>query len=287
MRGFNHTVFYDYSLYKMHYIDTSPNSKLPVVICLPGFTRNSKDFFPLAQSLKKHFRFVMPDLLGRGKSDYLANYKGYNFENYLQNLTSLIEKINCEEVHIIGTSLGGLLGICLASLKNTKVKSLFLNDISPKVSRISTLYLLRRFRNLRYHYSKYDEILKPATKMGENFVLRREREKLKIIANNVIKKTKDGYTFTWDKNINQLTFWQKIFGVNIDLTHQWQNLKCPAFLLWGERSVFVDKEKVADMHKNCGKYKMHDQMIKGVGHAPSLMGDEQTKIVQTWLQNNI
>jgi len=285
MKSFYHTVYCESALYKLHYIDTAPSKNLPTVLCLHGFTRNCKDFISIANEFKNEYRFIILDLLGRGESDYLENKSGYKMNNYLQHIVSLIERLNVEKVHIIGTSLGGLIGIILASLKGTKVASLLLNDVTPKIERKSTKAFMQKLKCLKHCYKTHDEILYFARKMGENFVPKEDKENLEIIANNVIKKNDNGYIFAWDSNISNLGFWNLFFGLKVDLTGLWKKIKCPIFLLWGEHSIFVNSKAVLDAQNLATTNRFEEREIKGIGHAPALIGDEQTKIVREWLKS--
>ncbi|MFC6671424.1 alpha/beta fold hydrolase [Marinobacterium aestuariivivens] len=106
-----------------------------VLVCVHGLARNSRDFDELARSLSREFRVVCPDVAGRGGSDWLPAPDAYQLGQYLNDMTVLLARLDVEQVDWIGTSMGGLIGLCLAALPNSPIRTLILNDIGPFVSR--------------------------------------------------------------------------------------------------------------------------------------------------------
>ena len=105
----------------------------PAVLCLPGLTRNSRDFEALAPHLARHYRVVCPDLRGRGYSARDPNWKNYQPATYVADLSALLKVLGLRRVAIIGTSLGGLLAMILASVAPQAVAGIVLNDVGPEV----------------------------------------------------------------------------------------------------------------------------------------------------------
>ncbi len=105
----------------------------PAVLCLPGLTRNSRDFEDLADHLATSYRVYCPDLRGRGESARDPHWQNYQPASYLADLTGLLRVLAVPRVAIIGTSLGGLLAMILASAVPTAVAGIVLNDIGPEI----------------------------------------------------------------------------------------------------------------------------------------------------------
>ena len=103
------------------------------VLCLPGLTRNSRDFEALAPHLAARYRVVCPDLRGRGLSARDPQWRNYHPGTYIADLQRLLQALELERVAIIGTSLGGLLGMMLGAASPQCVAGLVLNDIGPEV----------------------------------------------------------------------------------------------------------------------------------------------------------
>ncbi|HVS78504.1 MAG TPA: alpha/beta hydrolase [Steroidobacteraceae bacterium] len=103
------------------------------VMCLPGLTRNSRDFEALAPHLAARYRVVCPDLRGRGHSARDPQWRNYHPGTYLADLQRLMEVLKLERVAVVGTSLGGLLGMMLGATAPERVAGLVLNDVGPEV----------------------------------------------------------------------------------------------------------------------------------------------------------
>jgi pimeloyl-ACP methyl ester carboxylesterase len=105
----------------------------PAVLCLPGLTRNCRDFQSLAQRLSVRWQVLTPDLRGRGQSDWDPNPRRYVLPNYVADTWRVLDRLEVERVVIIGTSLGGLVGMAMAVSAPRRVVGLVLNDVGPEV----------------------------------------------------------------------------------------------------------------------------------------------------------
>ena len=103
------------------------------MLCLHGLTRNSKDFEDLAQYLSPQYRVICPDLRGRGLSDYDLKWQNYKPAIYLGDIAGLLTSLNVRRVSVIGTSLGGILGMLLPAFLPGAIAGLVLNDIGPEL----------------------------------------------------------------------------------------------------------------------------------------------------------
>ncbi len=112
--------------------DRAPAGAL-TVLCLPGLTRNSRDFERLAPHLAPRYRVVCPDLRGRGFSARDPQWQNYNPVQYLADLQGLSEVLGIGRCAIIGTSLGGLLAMLMAASTPERVAGIVLNDVGPEI----------------------------------------------------------------------------------------------------------------------------------------------------------
>ncbi|HYY28890.1 MAG TPA: alpha/beta fold hydrolase, partial [Chthoniobacterales bacterium] len=118
--------------HRITYHEWGQTSAQPAVICVHGLTRNGRDFDYLARALEGDGRKVFcPDIVGRGKSDWLANPGDYNYAQYLTDMTALIARTGVDSVDWVGTSMGGLIGMLLAAEAKTPIRRLVINDIGP------------------------------------------------------------------------------------------------------------------------------------------------------------
>src|SRR5215469_3353892 len=112
----------------------APVANAPVVLCLHGLMRNSRDFEELALHLASRCRVIAPDVRGRGFSARDADVNNYQIPVYLTDTMALLPALGAARVSIIGTSMGGLMGMLLAVMQPGLVERLVLNDIGPEVS---------------------------------------------------------------------------------------------------------------------------------------------------------
>ena len=105
----------------------------PAVLCLPGLTRNSRDFEVLAPHLARRYRVLCPDLRGRGRSERDSSGQSYHPAAYLADILELLKTLSVPRLAIIGTSLGGLLAMMLAASKQDMVAGIVLNDVGPEI----------------------------------------------------------------------------------------------------------------------------------------------------------
>lgn len=105
----------------------------PTVLCLPGLTRNSRDFEVLAPHLAQRYRVLCPDLRGRGYSERDPSCQNYQPPTYLADIVELLRTLSVPLVAIIGTSLGGLLAMMLTASRRDVVAGIVLNDIGPEI----------------------------------------------------------------------------------------------------------------------------------------------------------
>lgn len=103
------------------------------VLCLPGLTRNNRDFALLAAHLQPRYEVLAADLRGRGRSDWDPDPAHYQIPTYVGDVWALLQSRALDRVVVIGTSLGALIGQVMAALQPAKIAALVLNDAGPEV----------------------------------------------------------------------------------------------------------------------------------------------------------
>lgn len=119
---------------RLHFRYYDGDAAKPPVICLPGLTRNARDFEDLADRLAGTWRVLCPEMRGRGDSDYAKDPMTYTPLHYLQDVEALLAQEGIERFVAIGTSLGGLLTMLLAASNPQRIAAAVLNDIGPEVA---------------------------------------------------------------------------------------------------------------------------------------------------------
>jgi pimeloyl-ACP methyl ester carboxylesterase len=118
---------------KLHYRDYPGRNDRPVIVCLPGLTRNARDFEGVAARLAGEWRVVCPEMRGRGDSAYARESSTYTPLQYVGDLGQLLAEPGFERLVLIGTSLGGILAMLLAATLGERVAGVLLNDIGPVI----------------------------------------------------------------------------------------------------------------------------------------------------------
>ncbi|HSN52701.1 MAG TPA: alpha/beta hydrolase, partial [Woeseiaceae bacterium] len=117
---------------RLYFRDYPNASSRPPVLCLPGLTRNSRDFEPLALRISETRRVISPDLRGRGKSQYDPEWRHYHPGQYAADLWQLLDSLQVEEAVVVGTSLGGWMAMLLNHQRPGRIAAAVMNDIGPE-----------------------------------------------------------------------------------------------------------------------------------------------------------
>jgi pimeloyl-ACP methyl ester carboxylesterase len=116
---------------RLHYRDYAGSGDRPPLLCLHGLTRNARDFEPLAERFAGQWRLVVPEMRGRGHSEYARDAASYNLNIYVADVVALLRQLGCGPVAIVGTSMGGLMAMTMAATTAWPLAAVVLNDIGP------------------------------------------------------------------------------------------------------------------------------------------------------------
>ena len=116
---------------RLHYRDYAGDPSRPPILCIPGLTRNARDFEGVAERLAGEWRVICADLRGRGESAYAKDPMTYVPLTYLQDMEALIRHLELKRFTLFGTSLGGLITMLLAMSDNGRLAGALINDIGP------------------------------------------------------------------------------------------------------------------------------------------------------------
>ncbi len=124
-RGLSQSGFH-----RLHYTEWG-EPDAPVVLCVHGLTQTARSFDRMAETLAADRRVICLDVVGRGRSGWLADPSGYDFPQYLADVNALVARLGVDSVDFVGTSMGGIIGMLLAAMPNTPLRKLVVNDVGP------------------------------------------------------------------------------------------------------------------------------------------------------------
>lgn len=119
---------------RLHYRDYPGREDRPVVVCIPGLTRNARDFEGVAARLAGEWRVIVVEFRGRGESAYAKDPMTYVPLAYLQDIEALFGELGIEKCVAIGTSLGGIVTMLLAATDRERLAGAVLNDVGPEIN---------------------------------------------------------------------------------------------------------------------------------------------------------
>ncbi len=131
-------------------------SSLTPILCLPGLTRNSRDFEPLFGLFEDKRRVIAMDLRGRGRSDRATDPATYTPATELQDVLAVLDHLQFARVALIGTSRGGIIGMAMATVAKQRLAGLLLNDIGGQIEAVSLQRIAER-TGLPVRYANWDE----------------------------------------------------------------------------------------------------------------------------------
>ncbi|MEO5374792.1 MAG: alpha/beta hydrolase [Alphaproteobacteria bacterium] len=245
-----------------------------VAICAHGLARTGRDFDTIAAALSDQWRVLCPDVVGRGRSDWIKDPSLYGFPQYLTDMVALIARSGAEQVDWIGTSMGGVIGMLLAAQPNTPIRRLVLNDVGPFIGREALErikgYLRRNphFPNLAAAEAYLREVLAPFGRLSD--------DQWRHIAVTSTRVMEDGrFALHYDPSIVHN------LKLDMDLWVIWDMIRCPVLVLRGVNSDLLAPETVATMKTRGPTCEVVE--IPDCGHAPSLMQADQIALVRAFL----
>jgi pimeloyl-ACP methyl ester carboxylesterase len=255
-----------------------------VVVCAHGLSRQGRDFDTLARSLCDAWRVVSVDVVGRGRSDWLADPMGYSIPSYVADMVTLLARLDAESVDWVGTSMGGLIGLGLAALPQSPLRRLVLNDVGPTVE-FASLQRIGTYLGLPAHWSTVEEAADALWAISQSFGPH-TREQWIELTRPQLKPDGDGFKPHYDPGI-AVPF--KAITPEIAKAGEamlWQaydSLRLPVLLLRGAESDLLSHDTAQLMTQRGPKARLLE--FAGVGHAPTLQAPDQVAAVSDFLRS--
>lgn len=253
-----------------------------VLICAHGLARQARDFDTLAQALRAEYRVICVDVVGRGQSDWLDDPSGYQIPAYMADMVTLLARLDAQTVHWVGTSMGGLIGLGLASLSQSPIRRLVLNDVGPTIQ-FEALVRIGNYLGQPLRWNTLDEAAAYLRAISAGFGPHPSDQWL-ALSRPMLKPDGGGFKLHYDPAI-ALPFkaiTPEIAAAGEAMTWAaYDAIRCPTLLLRGAESDLLTRETAMAMTTRGPKARLLE--FAGVGHAPTLVAADQVEAVRAFL----
>ena len=265
-----------------------------VVVCVHGLSRQGLDFDTLAQTLCQRARVISVDVAGRGRSDWLADPMGYQIATYAADISTLLMHVRSEtpdvQVDWVGTSMGGLIGMALAAQPQMALRRLVLNDVGP-VIQWEALLRIGTYLGLNPSFDNEQAAVDYLASISAGFgphtpeqwhalslpLLRQRDGRWWLHYDPAIATPFKVMTATTDEAAAR----QIVQAGETALWGLYDAIQAPTLLLRGSQSDLLTPETAQHMTQRGPKARL--VTFDGVGHAPTLVADEQVAAVRDFL----
>ena len=268
-------------LHRLAYREWGDPANPRVVVCVHGLTRNSRDFGPLGRALSDRWRVIAADMPGRGASERLADPMLYQVPTYVANAVTLLARLDVETVDWVGISLGGLMGMALGAFERSPIRRLVISDAGPILAR-AAIERIASYVGVSPAFPTRAAAYAAIRAISEPFGPHTDAQ-WDFLVDNVLVRRDDGtYALHYDPALGVPFRAALAVPGDVDLWGLWDAVRAPTMVIRGERSDLVTAETAEAMSRRGPRAEL--VTLPGVGHAPTLVPDEQIALVRTFLE---
>ena len=298
-----------HGFHRLSYVEWGEADNPHIVLCVHGLTRNARDFDERARALAPTARVVCLDVAGRGGSDWLEHKEDYGFSLYVADAAALIARISPGSASVkarrffsaptprprpaidwVGTSMGGLIGMMLASKPRSPIRRLALNDVGAMIPWAGLMHLQVAHGPIVHRkFATLDEVEQHLRKTCASFGPLDDAQWAALASFGARRRPDGAYALDFDPGIieslrrggqEELQFGADfLFGV--DLWRIWDKVKAPTLLLRGADSPLLTRSTAERMLTRGPETKLIE--FPGIGHAPWLKSEEQIAPLREFL----
>jgi pimeloyl-ACP methyl ester carboxylesterase len=254
-----------------------------VLMCVHGLTRTGRDFDTMARAFSDEYRVVCPDVVGRGRSDWLADPRYYAVPQYVSDMVTLIARLDVEKVDWFGTSMGGLIGMGLAGQAKSPITRLVLNDVGPRIA-AQALERIGAYLGLAVRFKTFEEGLAYLQTISASFG-RHTPEQWRELNGAMLKPVQGDEGLEWGLHYDPAMA-QPFRAVTPEIAAMgefamwklFEAIDVPTLVVRGAQSDLLTRETVADMTAR-GK-QVTAVEVPDVGHAPTFIDPAQIAIAR-------
>jgi pimeloyl-ACP methyl ester carboxylesterase len=269
-------------LHRMAYWEWGDAANARVLVCVHGLSRQGRDFDTLARALCSTYRVVCPDVVGRGESDRLADPMGYQVPAYVADMVTLLARLDADTLHWVGTSMGGLIGMGLASLAGTPIGRLVLNDVGPTIEP-AAIARIGTYLGAPLQWQSEDEAADYLLGISKGFGPH-TREQWLALTRPMLRRAGDVWKPHYDPAIAvpfRAVTPELAAAGQAALWKAYDAIACPTLVLRGAESDLLTRATAQAMTERGPRARLHE--FAGVGHAPTLVAPDQVEVVREFL----
>ncbi|WP_298017260.1 alpha/beta hydrolase [uncultured Castellaniella sp.] len=288
-------------LHRMAYWEWGDPGNDRVLLCAHGLTRTGRDFDPLARALRDDYRVVCPDVVGRGRSDWLIDPAGYVVPQYVADMVALIARLAPARLDWVGTSMGGLIGLGLAgaamvspalrpdrgawglgAAPDVPLGRMVFNDIGPALTQ-EGLERIGGYVGQDIRFASFQQAVDYVRAVSGGFGPH-DAAGWTALTEHVFHEQGGQWVKHYDLRIAQpfaLQTPEATAAAEALLWRAWDHLPMPALVLRGAQSDILSAETAQQMVRRNANARCVEFL--GVGHAPTVRSEDQIEAVRRFL----
>ena len=282
MSSWTDRYWYSVEGLRLHYRDHDGPRDKPPILCIPGLTRNARDFEPVADRYAGDWRVLSVDLRGRGESDNDPDNRRYAPAYYVADLLKLLDQEGIADAVFFGTSLGGLCTMLLASTDADRIAGAMLNDIGPEIDQTG-IDRIGGFVGKETTFATWDDARHALASRSKEIYPEWNENDWDRFTRRICHQTPGGIRFQYDMRIADS------FGAaaNSPGAKRWPLYRAlagrPVTILRGELSDLLSRD-VAEQMADALAGDAELVEVPGVGHTPTLEEPESTAAMDRLLE---
>lgn len=252
------------------------------LICVHGLTRVSNDFDALAQAMANDYRVICPDVVGRGRSGHLRDPQYYRVPQYVSDMVTLIARLDVASVDWFGTSMGGVIGMALASLPDNPIRKLLLNDIGPSID-AEALARIGAYVGQEVRFATFDEAWQYVRAISQSFGPHSDEQWRKLAADVMRQNAEGAWVFLYDPNLALPFKATTAQSAQLDEQMLWaayDAIRCPTLVVRGTESDLLSPATALAMSQRGPRAQVVE--LAGIGHAPTFLSDAQIALAKNF-----
>jgi pimeloyl-ACP methyl ester carboxylesterase len=266
---------------KLHYRDYDGPAGRPPLLMLHGLTRNARDFENVAERYAGDWRVLAVDFRGRGMSEWDSDSSHYYPPIYAADVLQLLDELEIEQAVFMGTSLGGLVTMIIATVAPQRIAGALLNDVGPELD-LSGIDRIKSYVGKQVLFRDWDDAADRLQQRAGDVYPAYDHAAWVRFAKRACRQTEGGVEFDYDMKIAE----PFEAGNTGEIKDAW-----PYYRALGDRPVLVLRGEHSDLLPGPAADRMAKEIpdvevvtVKGVGHAPDLDEPEAVAAIDRLLE---